>query len=189
MKFGLIIGIGWGVFWIYWLLSAFGTKRNSTLSGLRGFIGVRLGLFVLVILLIHFSLIHSKLAEFNTVQINNYLLNIFGLVLFGAGLALAIWARLYLGNNWGTPMSLKQEPELVTAGPYCYIRHPIYSGILTATLGSAFATSLYWLYVLFIIGIYFIYSATVEEKNMQKLFPEKYVVYKKHTKMLIPYLF
>ena len=60
-------------------------------------------------------------------------------MLFAVGLGFAIWARRALGHNWGTPMSQKYEPELVTSGPYWMVRHPIYSGILVAGLGTAVA--------------------------------------------------
>jgi Putative protein-S-isoprenylcysteine methyltransferase len=68
-----------------------------------------------------------------------------GLVLFALGLAFAIWARIHLGRNWGTPMTQKDEPELVTSGPYHLVRHPIYSGILLAGVGTATALSWLWL--------------------------------------------
>lgn len=105
------------------------------------------------------------------------------------GLVLAVWARVYLGSNWGTPMSEKIDPELVTTGPYRRVRHPIYSGIILATAGTTIAVSLYWLIGLVIIGAYFIYSATVEERNMADLFPDTYPEYKRLTKMLMPFVF
>jgi protein-S-isoprenylcysteine O-methyltransferase Ste14 len=40
-----------------------------------------------------------------------------GLVLFTLALGFAIWARMHLGRNWGTPMTQKDEPELVMSGP------------------------------------------------------------------------
>ena len=57
---------------------------------------------------------------------------------FVLGLALAVWARVYLGRNWGMPMSAKADPELVTTGPYRRIRHPIYTGVI---LGMVIAVS------------------------------------------------
>ena len=48
------------------------------------------------------------------------------------GLGFAIWARVHIGRNWGTPMTQRDDPELVTSGPYRFVRHPIYSGILVA---------------------------------------------------------
>jgi protein-S-isoprenylcysteine O-methyltransferase Ste14 len=85
-------------------------------------------------------------------------------------------------------MSKKVDPELVTTGPYRSIRHPIYSGILLATIGTAIAVSWYWWIVVVLGGCYFVYSALVEERNMASLFPDSYPRYKQTTKMLIPFV-
>jgi protein-S-isoprenylcysteine O-methyltransferase Ste14 len=105
-----------------------------------------------------------------------------------AGLGLAVWARLYLGRNWGMPMSEKVDPELVTTGPYRQVRHPIYSGIILAMIGTTIAVSLYWLVGVLLLGAYFLYSAFVEERMMAGLFPDSYPEYKRSTKMLIPFI-
>jgi protein-S-isoprenylcysteine O-methyltransferase Ste14 len=112
-----------------------------------------------------------------------------GLVLFALGLGFAIWARIHIGRNWGTPMSQKDEPELVTSGPYHLVRHPIYSGILLAGVGTAVALSWLWLIAVVLAGVYFIYSAKVEERNMATQFPEAYPAYRRSTKMFIPFIF
>ena len=106
-----------------------------------------------------------------------------------AGFAFAVWARIELGRNWGMPMSLKEGHELVTAGPYAYVRHPIYGGILLAVLGSALAESPAWLVLLAIFSVYFLYSAKTEEGLMRTLFPGQYPDYVRKTKMLIPFVF
>jgi protein-S-isoprenylcysteine O-methyltransferase Ste14 len=113
---------------------------------------------------------------------------IVGLVLFLAGLGLAVWARIYLGRNWGMPMTRKDEPELVTSGPYRFVRHPIYSGLFLAILGTTLATNLYWLIALAALGVYFVYSARVEERLMTASFPGVYPEYQARTRMLIPFL-
>jgi protein-S-isoprenylcysteine O-methyltransferase Ste14 len=112
-----------------------------------------------------------------------------GLVLFACGLAFAIWARVHIGRNWGTPMTQKVEPELVTSGPYHLVRHPIYSGILVASFGTAVALSWLWLIAVALAVIYFVYSATVEERYLTAQFPDAYPVYKRSTKMLMPFVF
>jgi protein-S-isoprenylcysteine O-methyltransferase Ste14 len=111
-----------------------------------------------------------------------------GLVLFAAGLGFAIWARIHIGRNWGTPMSQKNDPELVTSGPYRLVRHPIYSGILVAGIGTAVALSWSWLIAVALAGIYFVYSATIEEGNLTKQFPDAYPEYRRSTKMLVPFI-
>lgn len=106
------------------------------------------------------------------------------------GLGFAIWARVHIGRNWGTPMTQRDDPELVTSGPYRMVRHPIYSGILVAGVGTAVALlSWVWITAFVLTGIYFVHSATVEERYMNERFPESYQVYKRSTKMLVPFIF
>ena len=111
-----------------------------------------------------------------------------GAALFAAGIALAVWARVILGRNWGMPMTQRAEPELVTAGPYRLIRHPIYSGILLGMVGTSLATNLIGLGITVVLGAFFVYSSTVEERNLTASFPQAYPEYLSRTKMLIPYV-
>jgi protein-S-isoprenylcysteine O-methyltransferase Ste14 len=93
-----------------------------------------------------------------------------------------------MGRNWGSPMSQKNEPELVTSGPYRRVRHPIYSGILVAGIGTAVALTWTWLIAVALAAVYFIYSAIVEERNLTEQFPDTYPAYKHTTKMLVPFI-
>jgi protein-S-isoprenylcysteine O-methyltransferase Ste14 len=85
-------------------------------------------------------------------------------------------------------MTQKDEPELVTSGPYHLVRHPIYSGIIAAGLGTAVALSWLWLTAVALAGVYFLYSALVEERYMTDQFPDTYPAYKRSTKMLVPFI-
>lgn len=109
-----------------------------------------------------------------------------GVALCLAGFAFAFWARAHLGRNWGMPMSLRQGHELVTSGPYAYVRHPIYSGIMLAMIGSALAVGVLWLALFVLYFAYFLFSARTEEKMMLAQFPDTYPQYRRRTKMLIP---
>jgi protein-S-isoprenylcysteine O-methyltransferase Ste14 len=99
---------------------------------------------------------------------------VLGVALCVIGTGLAIWARVHLGRNWGPPMSVKESPELVTSGPYAYVRHPIYAGLWLAVLGSGISLSAWWLVGLLIGSAYFFYSARIEEETMLKRFPDQY---------------
>jgi protein-S-isoprenylcysteine O-methyltransferase Ste14 len=167
----------WGVFWIYWLIAAVGAKQSVRTSRFRP-----PGLVLVVAFVVLRFFTKGSLA------VSNPILQVVGLILFASGLGLAVWARIYLGQNWGMPMTERTEPELVTSGPYRFVRHPIYSGLLLALLGTALATNLYWLIALAVLGAYFTYSATVEERLMTTSFPGEYASYKAHTKMLIPFV-
>ena len=111
-----------------------------------------------------------------------------GLILCLAGFALAVWARLHLGRNWGMPMTFKEGHDLVTGGPYGYIRHPIYTGMLLAIFGSALVTGPVLLAVFVGMAIYCVYSARTEEGLMMQAFPEQYTQYKRRTKAFIPFV-
>lgn len=181
----IVIGVGWLSFWIYWLAAATrvkGTRPDASETRWQ----LQLGLRVVIVLVI-LILLRLRIFRVRTIPDAPALLAI-GLLLFVAGLALAVWARLRIGRNWGSPMSEKADPELITNGPYHLIRHPIYSGLILALLGTALAINLHWLIVAAILSGYFIYSARTEERYMTALFPDAYPAYKSHSKMLIPFL-
>ena len=177
----LVIFAGWVAFWIYWLAASVGVKSGQTRW--TRFAGIRIGVLLLVLLLLRAKAFKGRVTT------NDPWLQGIGLAIFLLGLALAIWARVYLGRNWGMPMSQKNDPELVTTGPYHSIRHPIYSGIILAMIGTTIAVSLYWLVAVLLTGAYFVYSAFVEERSLASLFPGSYPKYKQSTKMLIPFIY
>jgi protein-S-isoprenylcysteine O-methyltransferase Ste14 len=176
----VVILVGWVAFWIYWLAASANVKAGQTRW--TRFAGIRVGVILVVLLLLRVRAFKGHVAT------SSPWLQGIGLAVFVLGLALAIWARVFLGRNWGMPMSQKADPELVTTGPYRSIRHPIYTGIILAMVGTTIAVSLYWLVAVVVIGAYFLYSAVVEERSMARLFPDSYPAYKQSTKMLIPYL-
>jgi protein-S-isoprenylcysteine O-methyltransferase Ste14 len=174
----LAISCAWLVFWIYWLASA-ASSKESVESGWR----TRLtGVSAIAVFLVAGVLRGGSLA------VHSVILETIGAVLFVCGIALAVWARLHLGRNWGMPMTQRAEPELVTSGPYRFVRHPIYTGLLTAVLGTALVNNLLGLIVVVVVLAYFYYCGTVEERNLAATFPQAYPEYKSRTKMLIPFL-
>ena len=176
-----VIGVGWAAFWIYWLAASVGVKAGRTRW--TRFAGFRVAIVLVVLLLLRLGVFRGHAVT------HNPWLQVIGLVIFLLGLALAVWARVYLGRNWGMPMTEKAEPELVTTGPYRTVRHPIYSGIILAMVGTTIAVSLYWLVAVVLLGGYFVYSAVMEERYMTDRFPDTYPKYKQSTRMLIPYIF
>ena len=176
----LAFAVGWAVFWLFWFAAAFSMKRGHV-SWSRT-LGIRAVILVVVILLIHLGAFRNRGLNTDPVRAG------LGLVLFVFGLGLAIWARMHIGRNWGGPMTQKDEPELVTSGPYRVVRHPIYAGILVAGVGTAVALSWNWLIAVLLVGVYFVYSATVEERYMTEQFPDAYPAYKRSTKMLVPFI-
>ena len=177
----LVFAIGWAAFWVYWLVAALPVKRGRLAWSRQ--LRIRAVIVVLVILL-------SRWGAFRNHSLNSDPWRAgLGLVLFAVGLGFAIWARRHIGRNWGSPMSQKDTPELVTSGPYRLVRHPIYSGFLVGGVGTAVALSWTWLIAVALAGVYFLYSATVEERYMTEQFPDAYPVYKRTTRMLVPFVF
>lgn len=116
------------------------------------------------------------------------LVSLIGCVCCALGIALAIMARAYLRSPWGVRASAEEPAELITTGPYAFVRHPIYGGMLLAMLGSALAQTLLWLLPLIVYGPHFIRAARREEELLREEFPERYPGYMKRTKMLVPFV-
>jgi len=186
--FALIVGLCWIVFIVVWFVSAFGAKRNLSTPWWRsGWLRI---IIAFVIYAIFHQEIHTAFFASHELPLVNPIISAIGALLAIIGIALAIWARLYIGSNWGMPMTLKENRELVTSGPYKYIRHPIYTGVMLTMIGTVLALGLLWLLLPFAIySLYFIYSATSEEKTLAEELPNEYPAYKKRTKMLIPFIF
>ena len=177
----LVFAIAWAAFWIYWLVAAFSMKRGRVPWARE--LRIRALIVILAVILIRFGIFRGQGVNTDPWRAG------LGLVLFALGLGFAIWARIHIGRNWGTPMSQKDEPELVTSGPYHLVRHPIYSGVLLAGVGTAVALSWLWLIAVVLAGVYFAYSAKVEERNMATQFPDAYPAYRRSTRMFIPFIF
>lgn len=100
-----------------------------------------------------------------------------------------MWARWHLGRNWSGIVSLKEGHALVQTGPYRSVRHPIYSGLLLALVGTAMAIG-QWRGVLAVACalIALLWKIHVEEEHMRQTFSE-YEAYRERTAALIPLLF
>jgi protein-S-isoprenylcysteine O-methyltransferase Ste14 len=104
------------------------------------------------------------------------------------GLAFTWWARIHLGRLWSASVSRKADHRVVDSGPYRIVRHPIYSGIILATLATAAmrGTALAWLgFVLLTLG--WVVKARLEESFLRaELGREAYDDYAKRVPMLMP---
>jgi len=177
----LAFAAGWGAFWLAWIVAALFAKRGRVRWSRE--LRVRAVIAVLAILAVRLGALRDHGVDHDPWR------NGLGLVLFALGLGFAIWARVDIGRNWGIPMTQKDDPELVTRGAYHLVRHPIYSGTLIAAVGTAVALSWWWLVAVALAGVYFLYSAIVEERYLTQQFPDAYPAYERSTKMLIPFIF
>ncbi len=112
-----------------------------------------------------------------------------GAALTAAGLLFAVWARLHIGRNWSGTVTLKQDHELVTTGPYAWVRHPIYTGLLLAFAGSAVARA-EWRGVLAVVIVFAALwrKLRLEERWMREQFGAGYRAYAERVRALIPFL-
>lgn len=110
-----------------------------------------------------------------------------GAVLVMLGLAWTVYARAVLGRNWSGTVTLKQSHELVRSGPYRWTRHPIYTGLIVALLGTAIALG-EWrgLVGLLLVMAAFSYKLQVEERFMMGAFPVEYPRYRAEVPALVP---
>ena len=188
MHRSIIAGL-WLLFVAYWAVAAMGAKRNASPRLWRGGIGLRLVVILLVATVLRSPSLREFLAEAQRSASQSDTLSWSGVALCVLGFGLAIFARWHLGRNWGMPMSRKEQPELVISGPYAYIRHPIYTGLILAMLGSAMGVNVSWALMLIPVGTYFILSARQEESVMLQQFPKQYAAYMARTGMLVPRLY
>jgi protein-S-isoprenylcysteine O-methyltransferase Ste14 len=173
---------------VLWAISATTAKRTIKRSPWRKEVGIRLLIVALIVIAWRTPSVRDALERVQFATHRNAALTWIGVALCAIGVGLAASARVQLGRNWGMPASLKENPDLVTAGPYRIVRHPIYSGLLIAMSGTVLAESILWLLPLVVSGFYFFVAARREERLMLEQFPEQYPAYMRRTKMLLPFV-
>lgn len=183
-----IIILCWIIFFGYWLISAFFVKRTIERSSSIGWRFITIIGVIIIIFLV--KIIPQSAQILTSMIISNTLTSaIIGSLITILGLTICIWARTTIGRNWSGSIVLKKNHELVTNGPYKFIRHPIYTGMITMMIGTSIYygyTSIFLATILAFVG--FVLKSRQEEKLMIKHFGKRYINYKKRTKAIIPFL-
>ncbi len=185
----IILRLAWVVFLLYWLASSFKVKQTAYREPLfKRFLFYWFPLLIGIVLLGPGEWYGHSLLREQFVPHSN-LVGIIGDVLCVAGVFLACWSRYLLGKNWSVSVQLKQEHELIEKGPYAYIRHPIYTGLLLLYSGNALIVG-DWRGILAvaIVFVSFWRKLKLEEEWLGGHFGEAYVQYKSKTKALIPFI-
>lgn len=184
----LFFPVLWIAFLLYWQIRAAGTKATQRLEPLASRI-LRVLIFTIGIVMLSTTLIPLPWLYIQVWPTGLWPFWL-GAGFTIAGLMFAIWAREHLGRNWSRSVTIKQDHELITTGPYAFVRHPIYTGILTGFLGSAIAVSQVrgWI-VLALIFFALWLKLRMEEQWMRSQFGETYVAYAHQTAALVPYVF
>ncbi len=177
----------WCAWFAIWLLWALRGKRTQQ----RESAGSRLSYTVLTVAA--FWLMFSGDVPREWLRTRLYAINpgieALGIAITLAGLAFAIWARAYLGTNWSGAVTVKVGHELVRSGPYRWVRHPIYSGMILAMLGTALVRH----QVRGVIAVVLLYAgfkikSKIEEQAMAATFGAEYAEYASTTGAIVPRL-
>lgn len=182
------IGTLWLVFAIVWLLAALFSKRavqrqsygSRVLHSSLMFIG-------LLLTFNFFDFTYGWLDTSLVPETQPWVLA--GAVLAVAGVLICFWARFTLGRNWSGNVTIKQNHELILRGPYSLVRHPIYTGLLIAFLGSAMVYGYARSFIgVFICGFALWLKSQTEERFMIQQFGEQYAQYRQRTRALVPFI-
>ena len=177
----------WGFFALFWLWSARNAKATSRTEPMfLRLVAYWAPLVIAFVLLGPGEWFQGSVLKERFVPKEIWVKEL-GLALAAAGVILACWSRQILGRNWSSVVQLKQDHELVDSGPYHFVRHPIYTGLLLAFLGTALKVG-DWrgLLAVAIVLASFWRKLRVEERWLTEQFGPSYVAYMQRTKALVP---
>ncbi len=182
-----LIGYAWWAVLIIWVISAFTSKRTVRTQSTGSRLG-QLALGILAALFFFNEDLRRGFLAWRFLPSSSEIADL-GFALTLAGIAVALWARFTIGRNWSGTVTLKEDHQLIRSGPYSVVRHPIYSGILLALLGTVIAIGeVRALIALAIATLTLRLKSATEESFMLEQFGSQYVEYKHRVKALIPYL-
>jgi protein-S-isoprenylcysteine O-methyltransferase Ste14 len=180
-----LIPLMWLAWCLYWVISARNVKRTVRRESIASRISHVLPLIVGVLLV---AIPHLPSAVFATRILPRTLATYWvGVAFVFMGLAFAVWARRHIGSNWSGTVTVKENHVLVRTGPYAWVRHPIYTGLLAAILGCAIARGELrgvWAVALCTFG--FVSKLRIEERWMRQVFGAEYERYSAAVPALIP---
>ncbi len=175
----------WMVLCLYWFFSALRMKAVKSREPLRRRLTyafpIALGLILLFNSRAHYSWLGVRFAPDTTA------LAVSGVALTAAGVALAMWSRFVLGDNWSAAVSIRKDHQLIRMGPYRTMRHPIYTGLLMALLGTALVVGeVRGLLAVVILCLGFYRKARREEAILTREFGAGFEAHVQHTGMFLP---
>ena len=177
----------WLVFIAFWIAMARGGKavaeRESVSSRLSHYLPPAIAIYLLAAPHVPIAVLDDRFVPLTPLPVR------FGAALTFAGIAFAIWARVWIAGNWSSDVTLKRDHELIVDGPYRWVRHPIYTGILVAMAGTALAVG-EWRGVLAVVLACAAYwrKLTIEAAVMRRQFGEAYARYAERVPALVPFV-
>jgi protein-S-isoprenylcysteine O-methyltransferase Ste14 len=187
MFYGWFFPVVWLVFIAFWIAMARGGKavatRESVSSRLSHYLPLAVAIWLLAAPHLRIPVLDNRFVPLSVWPVW------LGAALTLAGVAFAIWARVWIAGNWSSDVTLKHDHELIVDGPYAFVRHPIYTGILLGFLGTALAVG-EWRGLLAILFAAVAYwrKLGIEETVMRGQFGEAYARYAARVPALIPFV-
>jgi protein-S-isoprenylcysteine O-methyltransferase Ste14 len=177
--------IPWYVLVIYWTISALRVKRTKVQEDVVG------RLFHVGVMALAFFLLFSHRLDIGPLRLrfapSTAGLRTSGVLLTFVGAAIAIWARYSLGQYWSARVTLKIEHQLIRSGPYAWVRHPLYSGLLLAMAGTALVVGEWRAVIAVLVALVeFSRKAAKEEALLTGEFGEQYQEYRRQAGFLTP---
>jgi len=175
----------WVAWIVYWYAAARNAKATQRKEDSRSSISHQLPLFVGALLMaIPFS---GPLGE--RFAPGTPLWQWIAIVVIALGLGFSALARMWLAGNWSSAVTVKQGHELIRSGPYAIVRHPIYTGLITALGGSALAVGKWRALIGFAVMTgALVRKLVIEERFMRQEFGEAYARYRAEVKALVPFV-
>ena len=177
--------IPWYALGIYWAISALRVKQTKVQEDLGGRL-LHVGVMGLAFLFLFSHRLDLGFLGQRFAPASDWL-RTSGIVLTFVGAGIAIWARYSLGQYWSARVTLKVDHQLIRSGPYAWVRHPLYSGLLLAMAGTALVVG-EWRAVLGVVLAVMEFSrkAAKEEALLASEFGDQYQEFRKRTGFLVP---
>ena len=177
----------WTAWALFWLVMAIGTKKTQRRESTGSRLTHVLPLLVGGLLIGLPGLPWAPMLWVRWWPASDPLYGI-GFALLVAGLGFSVWARSHLGRNWSGVVTVKEGHELIRTGPYGYVRHPVYTGILTAVIGTVICSGTPGaVFGFVIIAFALTRKLGIEETLMRATFPGQYEKYCEQVPALIPF--
>jgi protein-S-isoprenylcysteine O-methyltransferase Ste14 len=186
-QFIRVLEWAWIAFGLYWVFAARRVQaaRTTESAAYRA--------FRFLVLTITFTLLFAKWTAIGFLG-RSFLsraqpLEYIGFIAALAGLAIAIWARISLGQYWSDKIVLKVDHQLVRSGPYARMRHPIYSGVLLGVAGSALVVDEWRAVLAFLLLLTnYMVKAKREDKILAGAFAQDFAKHRRRAGLLLPRL-
>jgi protein-S-isoprenylcysteine O-methyltransferase Ste14 len=182
---GVFIACCWIAWLAYWVIMAFTAKRTVERGSFVAYRAVALAVFLVLAAAGRLLGVSAQTELWPDTPA----VGVAAGCIVAAGLAFCVWARVALGGNWSAEVTFKEDHELIESGPYAFVRHPIYTGLLLMALGTATNYGRAIGFALFATTCAAVWwKVHLEERIMDTHFPAAYADYRARVRAIIPFV-